>query len=213
MWSADVYGAVLENITVTPAYEKDSALVYTLTHNKIQGEPVVQQVEFDQHVTLVDDAAASFKVGDSVIGGAGSAGFYAAGDLTVDSSADAAPATPTVTILNTVIEENGNKQNWRVFAHAYVPEGYTVSEVGVIFVSPYTIKQLSKEGVSDWTFETLGEKHAFVTTKGADGAAEAMLSLNGVGAGSTRYAKAYVAYNGNSSTVEYSYSAKLEKVF
>lgn len=211
-WSADVYGAVLENITVTPAYEKDSTLKYTLTHNKTQGDPVVETVEFDQHVTVTDDAAASFKVGDSVIGGAGSADFYAAGDITVDSSTDAAPTTPTVTILNAVTEKSGSKYNWRVFAHAYVPEGYSAVETGAIFTSPYTEKQLSKDGYTDWDFATLGTKYPYVQTKGADGAAEAMLTLNGAVSGATRYVKAYVAYTDGSAT-GYAYSQKLTKVF
>ncbi len=211
-WSSDIYGAVLENITVTPLYEKDSTLKYTLTHNKIQGEPAVEEVEFDEYVTVIDDAAESFKVGDSVIGGADTASFYAAGDITVDSSTDAAPTAPTVTVLNAVTEKVGAKQSWRVFAHAYIPEGYTAVETGAIFLSPYTENQLSKDGIADWNLEVLGTKYAYVKAKGADGANEAMLTLNGVASGVTRYAKAYVAYT-NGTTTSYAYSDKLTKVF
>jgi len=219
VWSADVYGPVLEDITVTPSYEKDSSLVYTLNHNKINGEVDTRQVQFDERVEILDDAAASFKVGDSVIGGASGVTLYVAGDLTVDSSADAAPTVPTVTILNMVEEKKAGKISWRLFQHAYLPEGYTAQKIGALFISPYTEKQLSKEGVSDWTLETLTEKHAYLKAESFKaGAKEAMISLNSITpsdeAPVIRKAKAYITYTADGdSTVKSAYSDAITKNF
>ena len=212
LWSVDVYSPILEDVTVTPLYEKDSSMVYNLVHNKIDGTADTRQVQFDERVVLEDAAAESFKVGGSVIGGADTASFYAAGDITVDSSTDAAPTEPTATILNAIADPIGERYSWRIFAHAYVPEGYTAVKTGALFVSPYTEKQLSKNDISEWTFATLNSSYAYINNvSNKDGAEYAMLNLNNVSGSDQsaviRKAKAYVAYTADGDdTVKYAYS-------
>lgn len=204
-WSVDVNEPILEDVTITPLYEKDTSLVYTLTHNKVGGETDTRQVQFDEKIVLTDPNANSFKIGSGVIGGAETTTFYAAGDMIVDSSTDAAPDTPSITVVSTLIDKKGGKASWRIFAQAYVPEGFTAVKVGALFISPYTEKQLSKEGISDWTFETLTEKHAFVKGESfKEGVPYAMINLNNVTVSNEspviRKAKAYLTYTENGAT-------------
>ena len=205
LWSQSVNEPILEDVTITPLYEKDTSLVYTLTHNKVGGETDTRQVQFDEKIVLTDPNAKSFKIGSGVIGGAETTTFYAAGDMIVDSSTDAAPTTPSIAIVSTLIDKKGGKASWRIFAQAYVPEGFTAVKVGALFISPYTEKQLSKEGISDWTFETLTEKHAFVKGESfKEGVPYAMINLNNVTVSDEspviRKAKAYLTYTENGAT-------------
>lgn len=196
----DLTAPITADTVVNTIYKRDVSLIYNVTYIPCgQTEGETKEISFDSRYEITDNAATTFKSGDAVIGVPGNATIYVGGDITISGSTDAAPSLPSIAILNYTAESG----TLRTFAHAYVPEGFTVNKIGAVVVTG-TVNDLFTD--SDWTIESLAAKNKrFINEYLYKNGRDFMFTLQGINAGVRRYAKSYIEYtNGNTTGIAYS---------
>ena len=194
-WSDDVTGAITEDLTVTPIYEKDTATTYTVKVTYTDNRVDTLTKNFDDRLDLTDKGATYFKTSDGAILGVGTAAaVYVCGDMDIVASTEAAPADTSVSIVKTTKSVSGGKNAMNVFVHANA-SGKTITGMGVIFISGTTYNTVKD---TEWTKDTLSAAgRKFAEVKSDKGYANFMGRMLGITTEKivTRVAKAYVTFS------------------
>ena len=194
-WSEDFSGAITDDITVTPIYEKDTATTYTVKVTLTDGTVQDLTKNFDDRLELSDEGATYFKTADGAILGVGKrAVVYVCGDMEIVASNEAAPSDATVSITGATKSLSGGKNALNVFVHA-TTGGKEITEMGVIFISGTTYNTVKD---TDWTADSLtAANKAFALAKSDKGYSNFMGRLLKITTEKkvTRVAKAYVTFS------------------
>ena len=194
-WSDDVTGAITEDLTVTPIYEKDTATTYTVKVTYTDGSEDTLTKNFDDRLELQDAGATYFKTSDGAILGVGTtAAVYVCGDMDIVASTEAAPAEASVSIVKATKSVSGGKNAMNVFVHANASDK-TITGMGVIFISGTTYNTVKD---TEWTKDTLtAANKTFAEVKSDKGYSNFMGRMLGITTEKTvtRVAKAYVTFS------------------
>ncbi len=194
-WSDDITGAIAEDLTVTPIYEKDTATTYTVKVTYTDNRVDTLTKNFDDRLELQDSGATHFKTtGGAILGVGTTAAVYVCGDMDIVASTEAAPADTSVSIVKATKSVSGGKNAMNVFVHANA-SGKTITGMGVIFISGTTYNTVKD---TEWTKDTLsaaGKK--FAEVKSDKGYTNFMGRMLGITTEKTvtRVAKAYVTFS------------------
>lgn len=194
-WSDDITGAIAEDLTVTPIYEKDTATTYTVKVTYTDNRVDTLTKNFDDRLELQDSGATCFKTtGGAILGVGTTAAVYVCGDMDIVASTEAAPADTSVSIVKATKSVSGGKNAMNVFVHANA-SGKTITGMGVIFISGTTYNTVKD---TEWTKDTLsaaGKK--FAEVKSDKGYTNFMGRMLGITTEKTvtRVAKAYVTFS------------------
>lgn len=124
--------AITTSTTVWAQYKK-AQVGYTVTCNAQISLPngvVNGNIPYDTKVTVFDENATAWKIGDSIVAYGNSYSFYVGANVTVEAVYEAVTATPTVTMLKI---SNHSQKQFQFLATRSLPEGYRLVNAGFVF--------------------------------------------------------------------------------
>ena len=151
IWDHDVTEPINEDVTFKALYTADVSLKYTVSVTKTDNNTATDTYGFDARLALSDENAALWTVNNAEYAHGKNVTLYVFDDMTVKALATASQNAASVSI----VKKAADADSLTVLAHISNPNGKTVAEAGVRFVSGTSYEKL---GDNPWTDAYLLEK-------------------------------------------------------
>lgn len=143
--------ALEHSTTVWGVYEEEKTGQYTVTTDAELDLPAGienGQIPYDTLVTVSDERAKSWKIGETTVAYGTSYSFYVGSDIEVQPVYEEAEAVASTTIIGANLV-NGSDYKYNIVATRNIPEGYELVDYGFVYGKNLTDEELDLDKVGD----------------------------------------------------------------